>query len=308
MSKKRHSRKKQEKKQQNRLVIGVALLVLFVLIAAVWVINRSGGLGSIAFRDIHGISFTPDDELYVATHDGLRVYGDEWAVPDVPVNDYMGYSGTQDGFFSSGHPGPQSPLINPLGLIHSTDFGASINTINFSGESDFHAMSASYRGDTVYVFNVMPNSVMSTGLYYSLDGGQIWEASAASGLTSNPMSIAVHPDEPNIVAIATQNGMYLSTDFGATFQMIDDAPATAAEFDTQDGDKLYFGSQSLYNYSLADNTTTTLSIPSITGDERLLYIAISPREGYVAIATNQRNIYRSSGTGWMQIVTQASSS
>lgn len=308
MSKNRRNRKKQEKKQQNRMVIGVALLVLLVLVAAVFMINQRGGLGNVAFRDIHGISFTLDEELYVATHDGLRAYADEWAVPDVPVNDYMGYSGTQNGFFSSGHPGPQSTLGNPLGLVYSTDFGATITTIGFSGESDFHTMAASYRGQAVYVYNVAPNTVMNTGLYYSLDNGQTWEASAASGLVNNPISIAIHPDEDNIVAVATQSGVYLSTDFGATFQMVHDTLITAVAFDTQDGDKLYFGYQSLYSYSLTDSATTTQSIPQLTDNEMLFYIATSPNEGFVAIATNQLNIYLSNDNGWNQIVTDGSSS
>ena len=92
----------------------------------------------------------------MATHTGIVSYSNgSWSRPDLPINDYMGYSGISDGFFSSGHPGAGSNLINPIGLVKSNDFGASVQTINFLGETDFHVMGASYFGETV-MFSTLP--------------------------------------------------------------------------------------------------------------------------------------------------------
>lgn len=303
MTKKRRNRKKQQKQQKNRRVMAVTVIVALVLAGVVFVINRSGGIGPIAFRDIHGISYSPQGALYVATHDGLRIYQDGWRVPDTPVNDYMGYSGTEDGFFSSGHPGPQSRLPNPLGLIRSTDFGATVTMVNFTGESDFHVMGASYRAEVVYVFNPRPNSVLGTGLHISVDGGQTWAATSAAGLGGNPSSIAVHPDETNMVAVATSNGVFLSSDSGNTFQAIDSRPATAAAFDTTDGSTLYFGLAMLSRYSLDDGTLTALSTPELNQSEVVLFIATAPGSPDLAIATSEYDVYVStdSGSTWQQV-------
>src|SRR3546814_19465798 len=42
---------------------------------------------------------------------------------DLPEHDYMGFATTREAFYSSGHPAAGSNLINPFGLIKSTDAG-----------------------------------------------------------------------------------------------------------------------------------------------------------------------------------------
>jgi len=311
MSKKRRERvqeQKQQKQKQQNLIVGGGLAVALLIIAGLIFVNQQGGIGSIAFRDIHGISFSADGELYVATHDGLRAYKGGWNVPDVPVNDYMGYSGTEDGFYSSGHPGPTSGLINPLGLVRSTDFGATVARLGFMGESDFHTMAASYRAEAVYVFNPAPNSQLDAGMYYTLDDGQTWQASAASGLSAQPGVFAVHPDNASTIAAVTRSGVYLSNDNGASFQTISNNPASAAAFDTDDGSTLYLGYQDLTVYNTEDGTTETRDVPSLSADEVIIYIAISPVDGQIAIATSERDVYITDGDSWKQVVTGGSSS
>jgi len=312
MSKKRRSQAKQAKKQKakqqrNYLLIG-GFFVIVAIVAGLYFINRNGGIGPIPLRDIHGISFTPEGELYVATHDGLLVYDENWSIPDVPVNDYMGYSGTVDGFYSSGHPGPTSTLPNPLGLVRSINFGETVSTLRFLGESDFHTMSASYRGEAVYLSNAAPNSELSQGLYYTLDDGQTWTAISANGLSDAPFSITVHPDDTGIVAVATRNGTYLSTDNGTNFQLIQSGLASAVAFDTDAGTALYSGYQTLTQYNITDASSTIINVPSFSAEEAIMFIAVSPVDGRIAIATSERDIYVSDGNSWQQIADSGFSS
>src|SRR5215218_222166 len=67
----------------------------------------SGAQGIVDFPHIHGLGFSADGrQLIVPAHTGLRIFvDDKWQRPDVPTNDYMGYAATNDGFYSSGHPG-----------------------------------------------------------------------------------------------------------------------------------------------------------------------------------------------------------
>lgn len=305
MSKKRRElikkeRKQKETQQRNYLLIG-GFFVAIAIVAGLYFINQSGGIGSIPLRDIHGISFTPDGELYVATHEGLLIYDETWSVPDVLANDYMGYSGTSDGFYSSGHPGPTSNFPNPLGLVHSSDFGATISTLKFLGESDFHTMAASYRGDAVYISNPAPNSELEQGLYYTVDDGQSWVDITANGLSEAPFSIAVHPDDSTIVAAAARSGTYLSRDSGENFQLVQSGLTSAVAFDTGEGTTLYSGFQGLTQYNMADASSTTFNIPSFSEEEAIMFIAVSPVDGRIALATSERDVYLSDGDSWQQI-------
>ncbi|RMG80272.1 MAG: hypothetical protein D6712_18325, partial [Chloroflexi bacterium] len=241
MSKRNAQRKKQQKRQQQMRLLAISVIVIASIVGFL-ILTAGNDRVRVTFPDIHGMSFSGDGaQLWVATHNGLVVYENgDWAKPDLPINDYMGYSGTADGFFSSGHPGPGSNLINPLGLVRSQDYGKTLTTVNFSGQSDFHTMAASYYGETVYVVNPRPNSLLSTGMFYSLDGGETWEQSAADGLASSPIQLAVHPERSNIVAVATQNGLLLSEDFGDTFTPITRDMTTSVAF-APDGERLIYG-------------------------------------------------------------------
>lgn len=303
--------KAQQKRQQQMMWIGAGIITITLVIGLIFLINRNSG-STVAFPDIHGMSFTGDGEqLRVATHTGIVAYQNgDWSKPDLPINDYMGYSGTETGFFSSGHPGAGSRLVNPIGLVQSQDHGATIITINFSGETDFHVMGASYYGETIYVLNPAPNSLLSAGLHYSLDSGQTWEQSVAEGLTESPMQVAVHPNEASVVALATRGGVFLSNDFGASFTRISDVNiVTSVAFDP-DRERLLFGFDSLFSYALSDGQITSLAVnPDIDADQAVLYIALNPLDDTLAFATSDRDIFYSpdGGQSWEQIATDGMS-
>jgi hypothetical protein len=254
---------------------------------------------------IHGMGYAPDGRLFVAAHDGLRSFGEEgWSIPDVPAHDYMGYTVVDNGFYSSGHPHPSAGLINPLGLIKSSDGGQTLSQLGFEGESDFHLMGVGYQNHAIYVFNPAPNSRLAVGVYYSLDDGQSWQQSALQGLTANPIQVAVHPSEANQIAIASEGGLLLSDDHGDTLTLLGDrSPVTAATFASQ-GDRLLFGTQALFAYNLAGEAVASLPGPAIAADDAIAYIAINPKQAAeIALATFQRHIYQSvdGGQSWLQI-------
>ncbi|MAS35485.1 MAG: glycosyl hydrolase [Anaerolineaceae bacterium] len=270
--------------------------------------QRGGTGGAVQFRHIHGLSFSSDGSLlFVPAHDGLLVYEKgSWMDPDLPVHDYMGYSGTDDGFYSSGHPGPGSNLVNPLGLIRSTDGGETIQTLAFAGETDFHLMAAGYESHAVYVINPAQNSRLSVGLYYTLDDGQTWQQSQAEGITGSPIQLAVHPTEPGTVALATEGGLFLSNDYGDSFTRIGEAaPVTAVTLDPN-GEQLLFAYQGLFSYDLASGQIDTFQVPAVTGDDAIGYITIAPVSDQIAFATFNKDIYLSQNNGqtWAAIAEQ----
>lgn len=291
-----------------RPVIAVVVLVGLAVLSLLYFSSLQGTSGSVQFRDIHGLGYSSDGrQLIVPAHDGLRIFVDrQWQIPNAPANDYMGYSPTDNGFYSSGHPGPGSRLINPLGLVTSTDSGQTINTLAFAGETDFHIMGVGYESHAVYVLNSAPNSRLSTGLYYTLDDGQTWEQSLMQGISGRPFQIAVHPTQTSVIALATEGGVFLSNDSGNTFtQVSQDAPVTSASFDP-DGSRLFFGYQSLNVYILENGATIALTVPPITGNDAVGFIAVNPVSDEMAFATFNKDIYLSADNGqsWEPIARQ----
>lgn len=61
---------------------------------------------------------------------------------------------------------------------------------------------------------------MEKGLYMSTDDAKAWKKVEAKGIESEPTTIAVHPNKSNIVIAGTEKGLYLSDDFGQTFDII----------------------------------------------------------------------------------------
>lgn len=259
-----------------------------------------------ALPHLHGLGFSADgQQLFVPAHDGFRVFAaGRWQQPDEPAHDYMGYAPTDDGFYSSGHPNPTTALVNPFGLIKSSDGGQTLTKLGFEGESDFHVMGVGYQNHAIYVFNPSPNAKLGPGLHYSLDDGQTWQASQGAGLTAAPLQIAVHPTEAGTMAVATEEGLFLSTDYGVTFRQIGEpGPVTAAVFNPT-GELLFFGFQKLAAYEQANDQILTFVTPEIAAEDALAYIAVNPtRVDEMALATFGKDIYLSQdGTqSWQQI-------
>ena len=288
------------------LLPGIAVVALLLL----WYTSSrpTGSSQPVQFPHIHGLGFSADGrQLFVPAHDGFRIFENgHWFVPDIPAHDYMGYSPTDNGFYSSGHPGIRTNFVNPLGLLKSTDGGQTLITLDVEGESDFHLMSVGYKNHAIYVFNPEPNSKLPTGFHYSLDDGETWEPMAAQGIVGNPIQIAVHPIEAQTVALAAEGGLFLSTDYGNTFAQISQAaPVTSVAFDPR-GQRLLFGYQPLNSYDLESEQISTLNTPTITGEDAINYIAVNPLSEQIAIATFFLDIYFSSDNGktWDQIAQQ----
>ena len=260
---------------------------------------------------VHGLSYSTDGrQLMIPSHHGLAIYSQgRWFKGEGAAHDYMGFAATRDAIYSSGHPAPNSGLINPFGLIKSRDGGRSWQKLGLEGESDFHLLAASYGTNAVYVFNTQPNSRMrQVGLHYTLDDGRTWQRAEARGLPARLHSLAVHPKDPRLVAAGTPDGLYLSRDAGQRFErVVGGQEALAVSFDL-DGEQLWFSSHAgqakLWRMGLkAGAQAQSVKLPAL-GEDAVAYLAQHPkRTGEIAIATFKRSVYLSPDRGgrWAQI-------
>lgn len=288
------------------------LSALALVLAAGIVATMPARAGSpLTLIHIHGLSYSADGkQLQIPSHDGLAVYAQgHWSKAPGPAHDYMGYSGTRDALYSSGHPAPGSGMTNPFGLMKSLDGGKTWQQLGLSGEADFHTLATGYATNAVYVLNHLPNGRMSqSGIYFTRNDGLKWQRADAAGLGPKLGSLAVHPSDPAIVAAGTDEGLYLSRNSAESFEPLVPGTRVLAEAFDLDGQQLWFstytGRATLARIALkALAKAEELSIPALT-DDAVSYIAQNPAQrGEIAIATFKRSVFvsKDQGRSWTQI-------
>lgn len=167
---------------------------------------------------VHGIVDTGDGSVLLGTHTGLYTLTEDGTVAG-PVGghdfDAMGLTRAGDVFYASGHPGPTTPpeLGAPnLGVLRSTDAGQSWEPVAFTGQEDFHVLTASGAGA---IYGIGSSSIT---VRTSPDGGATW----IDGADVPAADLAVAAD--GTLYAATQQGVQESRDAGATFTAVADAP------------------------------------------------------------------------------------
>ncbi len=263
-----------------------------------------------SLHHVHGLAYSADGkQLFIPAHYGIAVYNNgRWSKAPGPDHDYMGFSVTKEYFYSSGHPAQGTDLVNPLGLMRSRDAGRSWDKLGLEGEADFHLLATSYGANAVYVFNHHPNSRMKkNGIYATVNQGFSWRRAEAKGLDGDPISLAVHPTDNQVVAAATKSGGYVSSDGGDNFRPLIKGEQTLAVFFDHDGTNLwvstYAGKPLLGRVEWKTGNNTNIALPPLERDA-VAYVSQNPanRSEY-AIATFERSVFvsKDQGKNWKQI-------
>ncbi|MFD2760404.1 F510_1955 family glycosylhydrolase [Lentibacillus juripiscarius] len=261
-----------------------------------------------SIEHVHGMGYAGNDNgLYFASHTGLKIYReDEWFKTSNNFNDYMGFNAVDEGFYTSGHPGEDSDLPNPIGIQRSFDGGKTLESLKFEGETDFHAMAVGYNSHDIFVMNPAKNSKLEQGFYKSQDEGESWESVNASGLEGEIFALAIHPSDSNHFAVATTNGVFVSNDGGSNFQIITEAVQGTAVFFNEEN--LYYASYStspsLVKYNIESGKQETINLPDLTEDGPV-YIAQNPQDNQeFAIYTTKGQAYitKDGAESWDQIL------
>ncbi|WLQ07889.1 F510_1955 family glycosylhydrolase [Arthrobacter oryzae] len=204
--------------RRGRLIAAVSGLVLFLTGCSAAQQPTGGGASQQAPQQglpnshVHGLSVNGETgKPLLATHDGLFDLSANPAVRIGPGHDLMGFTAGPDQgtLYASGHPEKGSTLPDPLGLMRSTDGGATWEPLSRQGASDFHALTTTASGFVAF----------DDALRVSSDG-KSWQKVAASFV---PAALAGSPDS-NVVLGTTAEGLQRSADGGRTWTLNRAAP------------------------------------------------------------------------------------
>ncbi|MFD0903528.1 F510_1955 family glycosylhydrolase [Actinomadura sediminis] len=208
-----------------RPLFAVAAVMVSAVLAACGAGSEEDGTGSHAetgtgLGHVHAVAMDPADEsIYVAAHYGLFKVESPERATRVADNrqDTMGFTiiGPRT-FLASGHPAPADAAEGTpphLGLMRSTDAGRTWTSVSEVGEADFHSLQQA--GSILYAYDSQ-----TAGVRRSRDGGRTW----VDGARIEANDLAAHEREPERVYAATQQGVQVSEDSGATFEALREAP------------------------------------------------------------------------------------
>ena len=245
----------------------------------------------------HGIAFARSGSavLLLASHHGLFAVdrnGD--AIQVSPVQDYMGFSPNPAdplSYYASGHPAEGGNS----GFLKSADGGATWKQISpgVDGPVDFHQMDVSPADpQTIY------------GSYGRLQvshyGGQTWAVTGAP--PEKLVAIAASGAKAEQLYAATQNGLHVSMDAGATWQLLDfDGKMVSAVKTGPNGNLLAFVLGQGLMKAQEDKPREWTVLSNDFGDAIPLHIAINPADGnHFALTTQNNDVLesRDGGSTW----------
>lgn len=178
---------------------------------------------------LHGLAYGADQNIYVATHEGMLATGSgggEWVLKGNYDFDFMGFNVMSDGtMITSGHPGKTSNLPNPLGVMISENNGSKWDSKSLLGKVDFHILASNFSNpNVIYGVNQMDSGGYKAGIYRSTDKGDKWDRIDSVGLPQDLhqiYSLISLPDDENTLLAGTEMGVLKSSDGGANWEMFD---------------------------------------------------------------------------------------
>ena len=275
------------------LVAAVALLGATRLLGDEDDAARAMALYQFQTQDFHSLAFDPSDAdtIFFGHHGGLMISQDggvswqESTLQDVdamqlalPAGGQRRYAAGHDVFYVSADGGAtwRSQPTNLPGL-------------------DLHVFAGS-QSDPDRLYTIP----LGFGLYTSADGGASWQEATLPPLSeTQPMPIAVAPDEPETILLARSGEIATSRDAGMTWER-EPGPSgiiTALSVATGDLKTLYAGTTEGVFRRTGDGWE---ALPIETDGAAVAIAASLSEPGRIAILDQQGNVYRSDdgGASW----------
>lgn len=225
------------------------------------------GAGPEELGHVHGLGTDPaDGVLYAATHFGVFRLDQDGSAERVADRwqDTMAFTVVgPNRFLGSGHPDLDEDLPVHLGLIESTDAGASWSALSLQGEADFHALEAtpdlivgydSLTGQLIAspdgkdwrlvaeaeVVDLAMNPSDSTRVMATTPQGSVVEYSTQGGdargvAGAPPLAILDWPTTNLLVGLASDGGVQISDDGAQSWRRVEGPPGDPQALDVAPG-------------------------------------------------------------------------
>lgn len=277
------------------------LVLVLILTSPISGCARAPDSGGDAIAHVHGLAVDPTDpeRLFVATHHGLfRGDGDAtWTRVTRDPFDMMGFTihpRDPSLMYASGHPAYPKAGERFVGVVKSTDAGATWATLALANQVDFHAFALS-RADPNRLWGFFANAV-----YRSDDAGTTWVSFAPSGM-GNPAAFAPGGASRDHLFAATPEGLYRSDDGGHHWHGLHTSAGPATALATAASDALrilaYFPTAGAI-LSTADGGASWRPMNlTLAPGERVAALAVDPQRADVAYAATNVAVYRSDDDG-----------
>jgi photosystem II stability/assembly factor-like uncharacterized protein len=261
------------KKKHTRAVF----LVLTMLFTATTVNAGASGESIGSLSHIHSVRAF-GNQIILGTHEGLFEYLDEKTVKRISPErfDVMGLAVSEKGFFASGHPGNGSKLPEPVGLLLTTDQGATWKKVSLTGKVDFHTLETV--GDEIYGADSGSGELM-----YSNNAGKSW-----SKRGKNPFQdIAPNLKRKGSVLAIKDGQLFTSADSLKSFKKIE-APISIDAIDWLGSNLFAISGKNLYRsndsgVTWKKLTTMSAQLGSLTQSSQLIAVVMN---GAIYSSTN----------------------
>lgn len=144
------------------------------------------------------------------------------------------------------------------------------------------------------------------GMFRSNDGGEQWtEFSTGLGSTS-VLSISAN-SRGQIFAGTSQNGVFISTNNGATWSPLGLAGATVSTLYVDSNDRIYAGTQGIGLFRTVGTTNTWAQVTSFS--PTIVYVLVANSLGHIFAGVNEAGVLRSTDGGetWQNLSSELDS-
>jgi photosystem II stability/assembly factor-like uncharacterized protein len=210
----------------------------------------------------------------------------------------------------SHHPGAVLAATSNAQVFRSEDGGDSWKSLPFPAQlrATLHALAADHRNPEVYFAGLSSETPQYSGIMRTSDSGLTWKRISEPRLR-NVWSIAIWPQDSQVMAAGGEDGLLLTRDGGETWEQLippndpELKPVVSLTFDPWDSKILYAGTPHLA-FKTDDGGATWQSIHNkMLDDSDVFSILVDDRRRRRIFAATCGGIYRSldAGGDWTRV-------
>lgn len=272
--------------------IGLILLLVILAVGLIYAVQSAGthDASAVHFGKILGAGFDKNGKrLWVASDSGLTFYENGRWKKGASIKGSR-FLPVDNGFIQ---------ITDQRHAEYRTSDGQTASAIDLPGNTEGGAWAASYTTHTLWHLND------HSELVFSSDRGRTWVHKQLSGLQGDIHMLAVDPQHTDSFAVATNRGLFLTTDGGSRFTaFLKGESVSSVSYRTGGKETLLAATQgketALYEIIPAEGKMINIDMGTVESDQLVLILTGSARNGLAAVVTRSGDVYltQNEGRNW----------